>query len=511
MVPIPLVSPGFQGLNKQADAAVLDPSWATEALNAVFDSNGRLAARKGFSPLTAPAITGTPRIEQIFEYRTSDGDTEIIVAGDDNKVYKTTDTPDDITGTATITAGGNWQFVNFNDKLIGFQHGEQPIIYTGTSFADITATGGTAPKGNCGMSFAGRLWGISEDGQVLQASALLDETEWNTSNGAAEFDFTSVWPNGVDICTAIKVYNGRIIVFGTNTILFLTDGQGSALGVDPDQLYVEDWIGSIGCIARDSVQEVEGQDLLFLSAAGIQSLSKLIQERANPIENITKNVRDYFLEAVIAEDMDYVRSVYSPENGFYLISFPTSNKTFCFDTDGKLQDGSLRVTDWHFPATAMCRTEDGDLLLGHTGSPGIVGVYNGYLDASDTYTFTYHSPWLDLGEDFAAYLKIIKNISAIVFTGANTSLLFKWAIDFEDTFRTSVAAIEAGSGTLSEWGEMEWGEGEWSGGAIALNKINTQAYGTGQYYRIGLQLEVPNAAFSAQQINLFTKLGRLAQ
>lgn len=49
--PITFPSPGFLGLNKEKEQSVLTPEWATEAQNAVVDSAGRLAARKGYTDL----------------------------------------------------------------------------------------------------------------------------------------------------------------------------------------------------------------------------------------------------------------------------------------------------------------------------------------------------------------------------------------------------------------------------------------------------------------------------
>lgn len=497
------------GLNKQSESAILPAAWATEATNCVFDRTGRLSARKGITMVTASTITGSPTVTQLTELRRLSGTTETVFATSNSKLYRNPSSPTEITGTATITAGNNWQFVNFNGYLYGFQDGEQPIVYDGTtSFADLTAASGSAPTGNCGIAFAGRLWGSTSNNQVLKYSALLDATHWTT--GAGSFDFTSVWPSGADEIMALAVFNGLLVVFGRNNILFLSDQVGSALGLDPSNTVVVDTISSVGCISRDSVQEIEGSDLLFLSAAGVQSLSKLIQEKSNPIDNVSKNVRDYLKEASAVTSESKVRSCYSPENNFYLLSFPTAGVSFCFDTSNKLPDGTFRITEWTLAPAAITRLLDGTVYLAVDSIAGKVGSYSGYLDNTSTYSMTYSSPWLDLGEELGSYLKIIKNITATVFTGAVTPVALKWDIDFSGTFNSITATTSGGAGS-SEYNISEYNIAEFSGGSTVLSKLNVSAYGTGQTYRIGLQTTINNSAFSVQQINLFTKIGRLAK
>lgn len=501
-LPISLVSPAFFGLNKQSESSILGVEWATEATNCVFDSSGRLACRRGWVPATSAGISGSPVISQIAEFQKPDGSTEIIMAAD-KKLWKLGTTISDITGTLTPD-GDNWQFINFADIIIGVQEDENPIFWDGTGeFAEITPANGTIPKATCALSFAGRVWlGL---GPVLYYSALLDETEWSTDSGY--FDFTSVWANGSDTIVALAAFNGRLIVFGKNNTLVLSDGQGSELGIDPANTFVEDALG-VGCIARDTVKEVEGEDLLFLSSSGVLSLQRLVQEKSAPLSNVSKNNRNYLLEYVSTEAVDKIRAEFSPENNFYLLSLPTPSKAFCFDTSAKLEDGTYRMTDWAVGPSALLRATDGKLYLTYAGSPGEIGTYSGYLDDTDLIPLNWSSGWLDLGEDFSSYLKILKNINATVFTGASVTVSLKWAVDFQDSFYS--ATFTTGQGGQAEYGLAQYGIDEYSGG-IALNKKGVNTYGTGQYIRLGLQTNVNNSPFSMQQITMFAKIGRLAK
>lgn len=512
LAPISLVSPGGYGLNKQNDAALLGPEWATEALNTVFDLSGRLTARKGWAPNTTVAMSGTPIVDVIHEYIREDGSRSIISAGG-NKIWQGTTTPTDVTGTATVTIGDNWQFLNFNDKCLGVQQGEQPIRSTGGNFADLVAGSGTAPQGNCGLAAFGRVWIADSDKQTIKYSDLLNELAW-TGGSAGSIDMSSVWPNGMDEIVALAAYNGSIAVFGKNTIIFYRDIIGAKLGIDPSALYVSDTIVGTGCIARDSVQQIDNGDILFLSANGIQSLQRLIQERSNPVNNVSKNIRDYFLAFVGQEALVEVRSLYAPKEGFYLIILPTSQRVFAFDTRYRLPDGTYRVTEWSTRIKAGVRSNDNTVYLSLAHLGGRIGTYGGYNDrtaanASTTYDFRYLSGWLDLGQEASSYIKILKTINGTVLCGvAGNTISILWDFDFQNDFESFNVFFNT-AGTAGEWGLGEWGIMEWGGGA-SLQRFNVPASGSGQFIKVGVQVPIDQNSFVLQQMNLYAKIGRLA-
>lgn len=508
LLTIPFVTPGAMGLNKQAETTILSPEWATIASNAVFDTSGRVAARMGWTNVTSGTpMSGTPTIEQIHEQIFEDGTTALISAAG-SKLWSGTVSPADITGTATVTVGNNWQFVNYNGRVLGFQQGEAPIDRTTGNFADLVAASGTVPQGNCAVVHSGRIWASDSDKQVIKYCALLDQTHWTT--GAGSIDMSSVWPHGTDEITALAMYNGLMVVFGRNKIVIFGDGQGSALGINPANIYVIDTVVGTGCIARDSVQQIEGGDILFLSSQGVQSLGRLIQEKSNPINNVSKNVRDYLNDTVGLETLTQIRSVYSPENTFYLLSCPTSGVTFCIDTWAKLPDGSFRITEWSsMVPRALARTIGGLLYISlKTGAGGKIGKYSGYQDNGSAYTFDFATAWLDLGEEVTQYIKILKSITALFWISARADVSVKWDFDFEGIFSSRTTTLL--SPGLSEWGIMEWGLFEWGGG-LALRHVNVPCDGAGQYIRIGAQTSINGASFAIQQISLFTKIGRLAK
>jgi hypothetical protein len=504
---IPLVVPGFKGLNKQQAGSTLGPEWATVLLNAAIDDSGRVAARKGWGAVTTSALGSA--IVQAIEYIKSDATTALIVSTATTLHSSVNDGASfsDITGTASFT-DGNWQFHNFNNQIIGVQAGKAPIRYTGTgSFAHLTDV--NAPKGGVSLSAFGRMWISGADGHTLYYSALLDATDW-TSSDSGTLDLWNVWP-GNDQITALASFNGTLIVFGKNSIVFYTDGAGSALGFDPIQAYVSDVVRGTGCIARDSIQEVDG-DLWFLSENGLQSLGRLVTQKSNPLDNLSKPVQDFLSAYVSAADLTLLRSAYSPRDRVFLLSLPSVGTTesgvaFGFDTRGRLEDGSARcIGTWTLVPTAMIVRRNGKFLMARKGSVGKLGQYITGLDDASSYSFEYNSGWIDLTQQ--GLLLMPKRYEGVFFSDSTIDVNFKWAFDFSSSFLSKTKAF-TGTASGGEWGADEWGEAEFGGGVL-LREGQVPARGTGQYIQLGISAIISNTTLAVQKLTLFAKVGRLS-
>lgn len=515
---IPLTTPAFLGLNKEAEKSILGPEWCTRLENAVIDETNRVASRKGFDNQTVTPLPFGEQFIQLFEYRKKDNTVEIIGTSDNSQIYRSLDngtTWTNITGSAVVTSP-NMQFQNFNDKIIAFQANGNPLTYNGATFADIVDAG-NQPQGGVGLAAFGRIWALNSTGVEIQYSGLLAETDWSSSDSGV-LSVENVWPES-DTIEAIAAFNGVLVIMGRNNIVMFTDGTGSAIGLDPIAAYVVDTISGIGTIARDSVQNVKG-DLWFLSRDGLQSLGRLVQEKSNPLINLSTNVQDFLLEAINDPEIDLAdaRAVYSPEDRFYLLSLPRtrtvasvateSGRTFVFDTRGRLEDGSARCMgtwNWLVPR-ALCKRRNNDLLFAQTDTPGQVGKYAGYQDNGATYEFVYESGWIDI-TGTQGYLVLPKRIDGIFLIGQDSIVAIKWAFDFSTIFRQKTVTYE-GVANFSEWGNSEFAIAEWGGGA-SLKQARISASGTGEYVKLGTQTTINGGVMAIQQLDVFAKIGRL--
>lgn len=525
LIPINLTAPAFKGLNTEQAGTILESTWATTLDNAVFDASGRPASRLGWTSLTGTPGAGI--IKRVFEYYKADTTSEIIASTDADIFNSLLTTPASIEGTLTVT-DGNIKFVNFNDKCIAFGIGTGgiPAVKTTGTFADVVVSAGTAPTSGIGTSAFGRLWGVDVDGKTLRYSALLDETDWSTAGGGGSIDYSKVWPSGQDDIVAVEEFGGDLIVFGSNNTVIMTDGQGSALGIDPTALYVSDTIPGQGCVSQFAIARAAG-DLWVLTPTGLVALKRELVQKSTPVNNLSKNVQSSIIAFINNEtSADDITVAYSPIQAMVVANFPTSDKQVVFDVRAPMEDGTFRATTWTSDLQTLTYDRRNKRLVGTlTGTVGELMSYSGHSDDGTTYSFDYESGWLDLGTELNVFLKFIKRLTSFVFVEKNVAVSHKVYYDFATAGYTLQKSITGGRAI--EWGQFEWGANgkydkddalavagtdiaEWAA-QVQLATIDAPTFGGGgQYIKVGLSLNTAAGNFILQQINLYAKIGRNA-
>ena len=591
--PIPLVTPGFKGLNTaQASVPDLDPGWAIVCQNFVFDQSGRLASRNGWTQTTITPLSGNPAIQSQGELVLANGSVFVISAAN-NKLYVGTTVLTDITGSLTIT-GNNWQWFTFNGAIYGVQAGHPLITYNGTgtfiaaplaspksftaSIAGTTLTvtavasgvlgqldviagagvttgtqilaqlsgvagsagtyqlnasqtvasetmtvaAGSVPSGGtCGTAAFGRLWILGSDNQTISYCQLLDATTWNGA-GAGSINLGTVWTRGIDQVIGIAAAGNKLVVFGTKQIILFADSAGAAVGLNPQNIFVYDTIEGTGLAARDTVQSTGEGDLTFLSPTGVQSLQRLLSSgKDNPIAPLDFQIHDYFNGFFVNETPAAVRSIYSPLNRFYLILLPVAGRVFCYDTRTKLQDGSLRVTEWPgITWSSFVNQKSGTVLVGQNG---VVGTYAGYLDNLATFNIVYNSPNLALSPNFENRTKVLKRMKAVLFYGGASTVSFFWGVDFQGLNSVFSQALTGG---VAEYGTAEYGtNGKYNvnlpappsgvayaeyGGSAGLIILTFPISLTGRWMQFGMSAPINGSQVAIQQLDAFVKLGNMS-
>ena len=496
-----IAAPGFKGVNTQDSPVAQDATFAAIAENMVIDKFGRIGARKGLKKLTTSAtpLGSSDGIESIFEYVKRDG-TKIVFSAGNNKIFTGTTTLTEVTlpGGYSITAN-NWKIVSFNNDIYFFQRGHAALVSVAgsTTLVAVTDGGHAAPAGNEVLAAFGRLFvaDVTNNSYTLYFSDLLDGDNFHGGTSGS-LDLTTVWPTGYDEIVALSEFNDFLVIFGKRSII-LYSGAGS-----PSTMVLADVITNIGCIARDSVQST-GSDLIFLSDSGVRSLGRIIQEKSNPIGDVSINVRDDLVQAVSVETGN-IKSVYSEENAFYLLILPTvNNLVFCFDMRGKLENGANRVTTWPFTGILCATTTDSnDVYFGN--SKGI-NRYFGFLDDTSTYTMKYYTNALSFGD--ASKLKILKEITFTIVGGQGTDLLLNWGYDYTEGYTKQLLTVDDAS--IAEYGISEYNVATSQYNAsIIVNKATTKATGSGRVVTIGLDATINDKSFSIQDVNIEAFIGR---
>ena len=499
---INLVAPAFKGVNTEDSPLAQDPSFAEIADNAVIDKRGRIAARKGHTVVTTnKTVLGTDSLRAIKEYKDNAGNTKIFSVGNNKIMSGTTTLADETPGSYTISAN-DWKIVNFNDHLFFFQRGYEPLVYSNHvgSVEKLSlhphAIGVTsAIYGHEVLAAYGRLWtaDFSTNKSTIYWSDLLDGAAWS-GGSSGNIDVSKVWPDGYDEIVALAAHNGLLIIFGKHSII-VYDGATS-----PASMTLSDTVAGIGCVNRDTVQYT-GTDVLFLSHTGLKSFGRTIQEKSMPISSLSGNITKDII-AALQNETEFFRSVYSPEEGFYLLTFTGQDVTYCFDVRGTLENGSYRVTRWPSTKfTSFTRLENGTLHIGTTNG---ISTYTGYSDNGSGYRFKYYSPSLTFGD--SSRVKILKKLKPTLVGANNATVFLKWAYDFETTYST--AEFTVGNQITGFYGESEYTTVEFTAGQLTNARVlNTTGYGTS--VQVGLESEIDGFALSLQEINVMALIGKL--
>jgi hypothetical protein len=312
---------------------------------------------------------------------------------------------------------------------------------------------------------------------------------------SGSLDVSRVWPNGADEVMGLAAHNDFLFIFGKKQILVYSGAS------TPASLVLSDTVGSIGCIARDTIQSI-GTDVVFLSDSGVRSLMRTIQEKSAPLRDLSKNVRFDLESSLSGETIANVKSVYSEKNAFYLLVLPTNLQVYCFDTKQSLQDGASRVTKWdNISPTCLRSLRNGDLYIGKNG---YIGKYDGYLDDTLTYRFLYYTNNADLGNP--NQISILKSITAIVIGGSNQFLTIKWGFDYSGAYQSENVFIPT-------QGSYEYGVGEYAiadfTSGIPIKALTSNASSAGKIVQTGYEATINGTQLSIQKIELQAKEGKI--
>lgn len=503
-------APGFFGLNTQDSPLDLASGFALVATNCIIDQYGRVGSRKGWSRVNSSSGNlGANNVGVIHELVQADGTITVLFAGN-NKLFKLdgSNAVSELTygggGTAPTITASNWACASLNGITYFFQAGHDPLIFdpavsttTYRRVSEKTGYVGTVPAGNIVLSAFGRLWvaDTSSDNVTVYFSDLLSGHIWTTGT-AGSLNIDRVWPNGADNITGLAAHNNFLIIFGQRQILVYTGAT------TPATMALQDTVGGIGCIARDSIQST-GKDILFLSNSGLRSFARTIIEKSAPLGDLSKNVRSDLMQVVAGETVANIKSVYSETEAFYLLTIPSVKEVYCFDTRLQLQDGSFRVTKWDsIEPTALLSRRNGDVLIGKNG---YVGKYGTYQDYTSLYRMLYYTNHADLGN--ANVTSLLKRLKVVVIGGTNQYVTIKWGFDFIANYQSTNALIPTQG--ISEYGIGEYGIAEYAEG-VALQTLSVSAGGSGKIVQTGYESNINGAPLSIQRIEIQSKDGKIS-
>jgi len=477
-------------------------------------------------PQTTPAYTSISAISvldgggmrRVINYDISGGEPDYIqmnvlwskddfagnwMLGDTNTYFGFSDT------CTPIISGSNWKMVSFNDDVYLFQRNHPALKIDGSDYS-IADVGGSAPEANEAVAAYGRLWAtdLVDNKHTVYWSDTLIGNVWHTGTSGS-LDLTTVFPSGADETIALAAHNGFLIIFCRNSIIIYEGAES------PATMKLHDTIQGVGCIARDSVQHT-GNDIIFLSDDGLRSFGRVLQEKSMPMRDLSKNVRNDLM-GYVASETSPIKSLYSPEEAFYLLVLPDNNLTYCFDMRTQLSDGSNRVTTWTgITPTALTRKQDGTIYLGKSDG---IHKYSGYTDDGASYPMRYFSNPMDFGS--SSNLKFLKKFNLTVIGNVTAQTTLNWAYDYNTNYTKQAFTTDNADTVVAEYGIARYGleedlaepeteeyiESVYSKGIdIQLPTVNGN--GSGSVVTVGVESTINGSPYSIQKLDIHALIGR---
>jgi hypothetical protein len=297
------------------------------------------------------------------------------------------------------------QFDWGNGSTICFVDGvNNAIVFDGVNWRQLssTGTGGTSSPGGNQVVDAPSLVDVFENhlffGGDLGSRAVLCH-----SAPQDPYDFTAASGGGQIIpgfnIVQFKPFRDDLFVFGTNAI--------KKVSPDTTAGFVIDQVTSnVGCIARDSVQEIGG-DLMFLAPDGFRPVAGTSRIGDVELETVSKAIQVRLVDMISNYDMDTINGVVirSKSQVRYFVGDDAFNPQDSYGIIGGLADQSGSI-NWEFGELtgirASCTTSD---YIGRTEYV-LHGDYDGKVYRQEIGTSfagrdvlaVYATPYLDFGD-----------------------------------------------------------------------------------------------------------------
>lgn len=466
------------GLNTTASPLSVEDKEASDIKNVELDQWGSLIKRNGYLNLVTAEVNSGAAGTGLFQYESSTNDPFLIsVFGD--KYYKMDaldGTFDDITDTATITDAQNnqWQFKTYNDIVFGTNNTDLLLKWTGTG----NVASMTVPTD---LTTAKTIEVFTE--YFFVANVTVDGTAYKSriywsSPGAPETWNDADWVNinkndGTEI-VCLKTLGDKLIIFKNRSIHI-----GVYTGDSDIPFVFAKTPSHVGCIARDSVQEI-GNGLIFLSYDGFYYFDGTNSLKISEKINYT-----------ISNDLDLSRLQYAVS-----ATYKKKNQYICFVTQtGETGNNYGLIYDYYSKAwltyegasvnAITTYYDDGDEKIYFSDYDGFTyqmdtGTSDYPLAVKTAIDAYYKTKWFHFGD--ITHKKAIPHLYLYA-AHKNATLTIGYSFDFEEVNQQSLTVNLASS--AATYGSALYGTGTYAGIGGFSQRLDLQ--GRGRVFRLSFE------------------------
>jgi hypothetical protein len=499
----PLGAIGSSGQNSQTTDIDLPPQFGTEVVNAIINQSGKLSSRCSMDRVTSDNadLTTALGIKRVYRHIKADGTSVMMCAGN-GRIFSATATA--LTSVSSGHTTDNWQFASLNGQIFACQVGKS--LY---SFADdgTTPAAVAVPVTPIAIHAAyGRLWALSADGLTLWWSDILDGDDF-VAGSFGSLGLDNIHQGNRTPGVAIVSFNRQLIVLCTNQIIVLGLGDNLDPGDVSVPIFLQDAIPNVGCIARDSVVQT-GDDIMFLSADGVRSLTRSMSEKQGPSPMVDASAlnRNALVRNIETETPANISACWHPGEAWYQLFLPAVEEVWVFDLSSKIEGtNGPKTVIWRMgERPAYCGTWFSNDLMFYGTTGGLAN--NNLYDADDSYTMIVATGWMSLGAPDS--LKHFKKLILSLTGGGGQLATVRWFVDFdESTVRTRTFTLQT-TADPDEYNIGEYNTAEFSNG-LGTAEFGIQLSNSAKFIKIQVDLPVSASQVTINNAQLFSQLGRV--
>jgi len=344
-----------------------------------------------------------------------------------------------VSGERSVSKVRHVQFNFGSGSMIVFVDGvNKAVVFDGTNWKELSSgnTGGASNPGGPAVYDAPEIVDVFENRVFLGGdrayrsgiahSAQVDPYTWTSATKSFQYSM------GFNV-VQFKPFRDDMFIFGENSIKkFIPDTNTSAT----QPFKIENVTTNIGCVARDSVQELGG-DLVFLAPDGLRPCAGTSRIGDVELESISKPIQGRLIDIIKNENLSTLNSCVVRSKSQYRMFVGGSTDEGIGILGGLTYNSSGGSVEWEFSELlgfkAACATSEfigtSEYVL-HGGYDGkVYRQENGNSLAGDDIIAIYSTPYLDMGD--VDIKKVVHKINTFVraegpFT-MSLSLQYDWS------------------------------------------------------------------------------------
>ena len=324
------VLPWRGGLNLTQNRAMIQPNQLQVADNVIMGPDFSKKRRKGINFDWDDAASSTDSIIGLHDFWFgASGRSQVLVAVDSAKNFYTYDggvRTSRTTASAWSSDISRVSMLTFNNRCLIAVDGAGNVIKELDARSgipaepnSITDLPGTPPQASILAEHLGRVFANDKtDVDRLHFSETSDPEIWNGVGDSGAIDIRPGDGDPVGI-TAIVPFKGDLIVFKSTKIYRI-------IGTDPETFVIRKISDSIGCISPNSLADIDGNDIIFVSRRGIHSLEATDTFGDLAQAYLSRDIQKYINDRWPASRRQFIQARYLPNENS--VAFTVTDKDF---------------------------------------------------------------------------------------------------------------------------------------------------------------------------------------